>query len=170
MWLALVAFAESSFFPVPPDLMLMPMCLARRDRALRYGAICALGSVAGSLLGYTIGYYLGDGLLRLFGLAEKLSGFQALYARYGIWVILIQGLLPIVPFKLVTIASGIAHFKLEWFLAAAALTRSTRFFVVAGLIKAFGAPVQAFVEKRLVLVTCAIGAVLLIAILAIKLL
>jgi membrane protein YqaA with SNARE-associated domain len=167
LWLALVSFAESSFFPAPPDLMLLPMCLARRDRALRYALVCTLASVLGGLLGYAIGYYIGDGLLRLMGMAAKLEAFQELYAKVGVWVILIKGLTPI-PYKLITIASGVAHFHLGVFVAASALTRSARFFAVAILIKLFGAPVQAFVEKRLTLVTTVFAMLVVLGILAIK--
>ena len=167
LWLALVSFAESSFFPAPPDLMLMPMCLARRDRALRYALVCTLASVLGGLLGYAIGYYVGDGLLRLLGMAAKLEAFQALYAEVGVWVILIKGLTPI-PYKLITIASGVAHFDLGVFVAASVATRAARFFAVAGLIKLFGAPVQAFVEKRLTLVTTGFAVLVVLGILALK--
>jgi membrane protein YqaA with SNARE-associated domain len=167
LWLALVSFAESSFFPAPPDLMLMPMCLARRDRALRYALVCTVASVLGGLLGYAIGYYVGDGLLRLMGMAAKLEAFQSLYAEIGVWVILIKGLTPI-PYKLVTIASGVAHFDLGVFVLASATTRAARFFAVAGLIKLFGAPVQAFVEKRLTLVTTGFAILVVLGILALK--
>jgi membrane protein YqaA with SNARE-associated domain len=167
LWLALVSFAESSFFPAPPDLMLMPMCLARRDRALRYALICTVASVLGGLLGYAIGYYLGDGLLRLMGMAAKLEAFQDLYAQVGVWVILIKGLTPI-PYKLITIASGVAHFDLGVFVAASVATRSARFFLVALLIKLLGAPVQAFVEKRLTLVTTGFAILVVLGILALK--
>jgi membrane protein YqaA with SNARE-associated domain len=167
LWLALVSFAESSVFPAPPDLMLMPMSLARRDRALRYAVICSVASVLGALLGYAIGYYLGDGLLRLMGMAAKLEAFQDLYAKVGVWVILIKGLTPI-PYKLITIASGVAHFDLGVFVAASVATRSARFFLVAVLIKLFGAPVQAFVEKRLTLVTTGFAILVVLGILALK--
>lgn len=167
LWLALVSFAESSFFPAPPDLMLMPMCLARRDRALRYALVCTVASVLGGLLGYAIGRYVGDGLLRLMGMGAKLDAFQALYAEVGVWVILIKGLTPI-PYKLITIASGVARFDLWIFIAASVATRSARFFLVAILIKLFGAPVQAFVEKRLTLVTTCLALLVVAGFLALK--
>ena len=115
-WLAVVAFAESSFFPIPPDALLIPMALARPDRAWRFAAICTVASVVGGALGYAIGYFVFDGLMRLpvahvlFG-PDPLGSFQAWYARWGLAVILIKGLTPI-PYKIVTIASGAARFQL----------------------------------------------------------
>lgn len=172
LWLALVSFAESSFFPAPPDLMLMPMCLTRRDRALRYAAICSAASVLGGLLGYAIGYSIapvGRLLLTLMGHPDGQAAFQAWYDDWGLWVIMIKGLTPI-PYKLVTIASGLAHFDLATFIAASVVTRSARFFLVASLIKLFGAPVQAFVEKRLTLVTTVVALLIVGGVLALKLL
>lgn len=169
LWLAVVSFAESSFFPAPPDLLLGPMCLARRDKALFYALICTVSSVIGGLLGYWIGATLGEGLLIWMGLGEKLKGFQELYGQWGVWVILIKGLTPI-PYKIVTIASGLAHFDLKIFIFASIVTRGLRFFLVAGLLKAFGAPIQAFVEERLILVTSIVALVLIAAVVAIKLL
>jgi membrane protein YqaA with SNARE-associated domain len=154
-WLALVSFAESSFFPAPPDLMLAPMVLARPDRAWINAAICTAASVVGGMLGYAIGYFagpLGQALLSLMGQPHALANFQAWYGQWGVWLILIKGLTPI-PYKLVTIASGLAHFSFPVFVAASVTTRGVRFFLVAGLLKAYGAPIQAFVEKRLTLVT-----------------
>ena len=158
-WLAVVAFAESSVFPAPPDLMLAPMVLARPDHAWRNAGICSLSSVAGGVLGYAIGYFLaplGQGLLDMLGQHGALASFQAWYGRWGLWVILIKGLTPI-PYKLVTIASGLARFDFRMFIIASAITRSARFFLVAGLLKAYGPPIQAFVEKRLTLVTSVVA-------------
>jgi membrane protein YqaA with SNARE-associated domain len=168
--LAAVAFAESSFFPLPPDLMLIPMVIARPDRAWRIAAICTVSSVLGGLLGYAIGAVLydtvGQWLIGIYGLQNKATEFNALYAEYGLWVILIKGLTPI-PFKLVTIVSGIAHFNLGVFVAACVVTRGVRFFVVAALLRKFGAPIQAFIERRLTLVflvvlACIVGGYALI--------
>lgn len=156
IWLGILSFAESSFFPIPPDALLLPMCLARRDRAFRLAAICTITSVAGGVLGYLIGYYLFDVAARpiidAYGYRAGFENFRALYAEWGLWVILIKGLTPI-PFKIVTIASGAAGFDFWVFLAASALTRGVRFFLVAFLVWRFGPPVQAFVERRLTLVT-----------------
>jgi membrane protein YqaA with SNARE-associated domain len=149
-WLAVVSFVESSVFPAPPDLMLGPMVLAKPEHAWRNAAICTAASVAGGILGYAIGYFLqpvGMALLSLMGHAGGLATFQAWFAQWGLWVILIKGLTPI-PYKLVTIASGLAEFNFGIFVVASVVTRGARFFMVAGLLKMFGPPIQAFVEKR----------------------
>ena len=172
LWLAAVSFAESSFFPAPPDLMLAPMVLARPDHAWRNAAICTAASVFGGMLGYAIGYFLGpaaQSLLSLLGQSRALAGFQELYAHVGLWVILIKGLTPI-PYKLVTIASGLAHFSFPVFIIASVATRGVRFFLVAGLLKFYGPPIQAFVEKRLTLVTSAIALAVVVALVLLKLL
>ena len=160
-WLAAIAFAESSFFPIPPDALLIPMALARPDRAWRFAAICTVASVIGGALGYLIGYAVFDRLawplIDFYGYGERFAAFQDLYARYGLWVILIKGLTPI-PYKIVTIASGAAKFNFVMFMAASAVTRGARFFLVAALLRAFGAPVRDFIERRLTLVTSMLAA------------
>lgn len=155
-WLAVVSFAESSFFPIPPDVMLVPMVLADRSRAWLIAGVCTIASVLGGMLGYYIGYALletvGEWIVALYGMGEGLANFQHWYAEYGLWVILIKGMTPI-PYKIVTIASGIAHFSLPVFIIASIVTRGARFFLVAALLYWFGAPIRAFIEKRLTLVT-----------------
>src|SRR6185437_5875485 len=159
-WLAVIAFAESSFFPVPPDVLLIPMALAQPRRAWRFAAICTVASVAGGALGYLIGYAVFDQLarpvIRMYGYGDRFAAFQALYAQYGLWVILIKGLTPI-PYKIVTIASGAAHCDFWVFMAASIATRGARFFLVAALLRAFGAPVRDFIERRLSLVLSALA-------------
>jgi membrane protein YqaA with SNARE-associated domain len=160
-WLAAIAFAEASFFPIPPDALLIPMALARPDRAWRFALVCTIGSVAGGALGYFIGYAVFDQLARpliaLYGYGPRFAAFQAMYAQYGLWIILVKGLTPI-PYKIVTIASGAAHFDFAVFMAASVLTRGARFFVVAALLRFFGAPVREFIERRLTLVTSLLAA------------
>ena len=155
-WLAAAAFAEASVFPIPPDALLVPMVIARRDRAWLLATICTAASVAGGALGYLIGDALFNQvavpLLRFYHYENGLARFQQMYAEYGLWVILIKGLTPI-PYKLVTIASGAARFSFPLFMAASLLTRGARFFLVAGLLYRFGPPVQRFVERRLTLVS-----------------
>jgi membrane protein YqaA with SNARE-associated domain len=157
-WLAGVSFAESSFFPIPPDVMLVPMVLADRRRAWRIAGVCLIASVLGGMLGYYIGYALlesvGQWLVKLYGMQDGLAQFQDWYQRYGLWVILIKGATPI-PYKIVTIASGIAHFSLPVFIVASVITRGIRFYLVAGLLYRFGEPIRAFIERRLTLVTSA---------------
>ena len=155
-WLAAIAFAESSFFPVPPDALLVPMALARPERAWRLATICTIASVVGGMLGYLIGYALFDvlaaPLLHAYNYDAAFARFQDTYARYGVYVILIKGLTPI-PYKIVTIASGAAHFDFFVFLAASIVTRGVRFFLLAALLRRFGTPVREFIDKRLALVT-----------------
>ena len=154
--LGVISFLESSVFPIPPDVMLIPMVLANRDKAFRVALVCTVCSVLGGLLGYAIGYYffetIGEWVVKTYGLQSGLAAFRAGFAEYGIWIILIKGLTPI-PYKLVTIASGAAHFDLFTFVWASIVTRGVRFFVVAALLWKFGEPIRAFIEKRLTLVT-----------------
>jgi membrane protein YqaA with SNARE-associated domain len=160
-WLAAIAFAEASCFPIPPDALLIPMALARPDRAWRLALVCTLGSVAGGALGYFIGYAVFDQLARplieLYGYGPRFAAFQALYAQYGLWIIVIKGLTPI-PYKIVTIASGAAHFDFAVFMAASLVTRGARFFLVAALLRFFGTPVRDFIERRLTLATSLLAA------------
>jgi membrane protein YqaA with SNARE-associated domain len=160
-WLAAIAFAEASCFPIPPDALLIPMALARPDRAWRLALVCTIGSVAGGALGYFIGYavfnQLARPLIELYGYGPRFAAFQALYAQYGLWIIVIKGLTPI-PYKIVTIASGAAHFDFAVFMAASLLTRGARFFLVAALLRFFGTPVRDFIERRLTLVTSLLAA------------
>lgn len=148
-----VSFAESSFFPIPPDVMLAPMCLAKPEKAWRYALICTLASVLGGMLGYAIGYFLRDfglWIMAATGHSGGLDQFQCWYGKYGVWVILAKGMTPI-PYKLVTIASGLAAFSFPVFIAASALTRGARFFLVAFIIKRFGPTLLPIVERRLAL-------------------
>jgi membrane protein YqaA with SNARE-associated domain len=172
-WLAAISFIESSVFPIPPDAVLIPMVLARPDRAWRLALICTVSSVAGGALGYLIGYAVFDQLARpvidFYGYSQKFVAFQDLYARWGLWVILIKGLTPI-PYKIVTIASGAAHFNFGVFMAASLATRGVRFFLVAGLLKAFGPPIRDFIERRLTLVTSVAAAGVVGGFLALRLL
>jgi membrane protein YqaA with SNARE-associated domain len=153
-----VSFAESSFFPIPPDAMLIPMVLADRRKAWFYAGICTLASVLGALLGYWIGHALyatvGKEIIAFYGLQARIQAFIDGFNKWGLWIILIKGLTPI-PYKLVTIASGIAGFALVPFILASIVTRGFRFFLVAGLLYRFGAPIRDFIERRLTLVTTA---------------
>lgn len=155
-WLAVVSFAESSFFPIPPDVMLVPMVLADRQRAFRIATVCLVASVLGGILGYFIGYSLyetlGLWLVKLYGMQHGMDEFRAMFDKYGLWVILIKGATPI-PYKIVTIASGVAAFNLPVFILASIVTRGARFFAVAGLLYVYGETIRDFIEKRLTLVT-----------------
>lgn len=153
--LAAVSFAESSFFPVPPDVMLVPMTMARPKKAWTYAAICTVASVLGGIVGYLIGALLydtvGAWLIRLYGYGDKMDAFRALYQQHGHWIILIKGFTPI-PFKLITIASGLAGYDFLMFVLLSIITRGARFFLVAGVMNRFGAPIRRFIEDNLTLV------------------
>jgi len=164
-WLILaVSFAESSFFPIPPDVMLIPMSLARPDKAYRYALLCTIASVTGGVVGYLIGALLyeslGQWIIQLYGYGDRVEQFRAAYAQWGAWIILLKGLTPI-PYKLVTITSGFAGYNFLWFVALSLLTRGARFFVLAFLLHRYGASAREIIEKRLGLWT-AIGAAALV--------
>jgi len=154
--MGVVSFLESSIFPIPPDVMLVPMVLANRHKAFLIATVCTVTSVLGGLLGYAIGYYffetLGAWVVKTYGMQAGLDTFRAGFERYGTWIILIKGLTPI-PYKLVTIASGAAQFDLWTFIWASVLTRGARFFLVAALLWKYGEPIRTFIEKRLTLLT-----------------
>ena len=167
-----VSFAESSFFPIPPDVMLAPMVVARPDRAYVLAGICTLASVLGGILGYAIGYFLepvGHWLLALMGHANGDAAFRAWFEQWGLMVILIKGLTPI-PYKLVTIASGLAHFSFFTFVWASVVTRGARFLLTATLLKYYGPKVQEEFEKRMTLYTGLLLGLIVIAVIALKVL
>lgn len=162
--LAAVSFAESSFFPVPPDVMLVPMMLARPDRAWFYALVCTVSSVLGGVLGYFIGLLLydsvGSWLFQVYGLTEGAEVFRQSYAEYGHWVILLKGLTPI-PYKLVTITSGFASYSLFWFIVLSVITRGARFFLVALLMSRFGPFIKNVIDRHFnVVATVAIVAII----------
>ncbi|MEJ2375599.1 MAG: DedA family protein [Pseudolabrys sp.] len=147
-----IAFAESSFFPVPPDVMLVPMSLARPGRAYVLAAWCTVASVLGGLVGYAIGALLYDSvgawLIQLYGYGDKVETFRAAYAQWGAWIILLKGLTPI-PYKIVTITSGFAGYSLGLFVVFSVITRGTRFFVLAFLLHRYGEQARGIIERQL---------------------
>ena len=153
--MAVISFAESSVFPIPPDVMLVPMILARREQAYWIATVCTLASVAGGMLGYAIGYFLYDSvglwLVNLYGAHDAIAEFRNWYDSWGAAVILIKGLTPI-PFKVVTIASGFFAYNFALFVLLAAITRGARFFLIAWLLKRYGERMQGFIERRLNLI------------------
>ncbi|OHV14869.1 cytochrome B [Methylorubrum extorquens] len=169
--LGAVAFAESSFFPVPPDAMMVPMAVSRPDRVWLYATIATVASVLGGLLGYAIGALLFDSaglwLFNLYGLADKAETFQASYATYGHWVILLKGLTPI-PYKLVTITSGFAHYSLFWFMLLSVITRGARFFLLAWLLGRYGIGIRAVLDRHLNVVAGLFAAVVILGFVAFK--
>jgi len=149
--LAAVAFAESSFFPIPPDVLLAPMALANPKRAWRYALIATIASVIGGMLGYAIGALLyntvGHWLINLYGYGAKMEALKETYARWGWLVILIKGATPI-PYKLVTIVSGLLGYNFALFVALSVVTRGVRFFLVAGVLHLFGEPLRTALERN----------------------
>lgn len=159
--LAAISFAESSFFPIPPDTLLIPMVLAERRRAWWYALIATIASVIGGFAGYFIGAVLFDELARplldFYGYGDKFDSFAARYNEWGAWIVFIAGVTPF-PYKVITIASGATGLPLPVFAAASVLARGLRFFLVAALLYFVGPPIRAFIEKRLGLVfTVAVG-------------
>ncbi|MFG5118836.1 YqaA family protein [Methylorubrum sp. POS3] len=171
--LGAVSFAESSFFPVPPDAMLVPMAVSRPDRVWFYATIATVASVLGGLLGYAIGALLFDSvgawLFKIYGLADKAETFQQSYATYGHWVILLKGLTPI-PYKLVTITSGFAHYSLFWFTVLSVITRGARFFLLAGLLGRYGVGIRAVLDRHLNVVAGLFAVVIILGFVAFKVL
>ena len=163
-WLALAAFCEGIFFPIPPDVMLMPMVLARREHAWRNALICLAASVAGGSTGYAIGFFLHPVGVWLFHLTGgDISHFQTWYRQWGLLLLATP-----LPYKLTAIASGLFQFPYLMFLGASLVIRGARFFAVATLIRVYGAPIQSFIEKRLALVVSGVALVIVLAILALR--
>ena len=157
-WLALFCFIEASFFPVPPHPLLGLMCLAEPKKAVRFAVIATLASVAGGLLGYGIGHFLyesvGTQLLALLGLTESFPKAACYLREMGFWIFVAKGATPI-PFKLLTITAGFIAMPLGTFLVASLVSRSISFMIVGVLFRLFGAPIKAFIDKYLGLVTAA---------------
>jgi membrane protein YqaA with SNARE-associated domain len=154
--LLVVSFVESSVFPIPPDILLIPMILARPREAWRLAALCTLASVAGGTVGYAIGYFLFDAIGRpVLEFYHAMASYDALkdgFAKWGVWIIILKGMTPI-PYKLITIASGVAQFDFVSFVGASIISRSLRFFIVAALLWQFGDAARGFIERRLMMVT-----------------
>jgi membrane protein YqaA with SNARE-associated domain len=159
-----ISFAESSFFPIPPDIMLVPMVLANRSKAWFYATLATVASVIGGVAGYAIGYFfidtIGKPILDFYGKAEAFEQFKELFNEYGVWILIIKGMTPI-PYKVLTITAGVAHMALLPFIFASIVARAMRFFLVAALLYWFGPPIRDFIERRLTLVT-SVGVVLLV--------
>jgi membrane protein YqaA with SNARE-associated domain len=153
MWImSAVAFAESAFFPLPPDVMLIPMALARPQRAYLMAVWCTVASVLGGIVGYAIGALLYDSvgawLIQLYGYGDKVESFREAYAQWGALIILLKGLTPI-PYKVVTITSGFANYNFGLFILFSVISRGARFLVVAFLLHRYGAEARDIIEKRL---------------------
>ncbi|MBI3446348.1 MAG: DedA family protein [Magnetospirillum sp.] len=172
-WLAAISFIESSFFPIPPDVMLIPMVMAAPTRWLRISLVCTAASVVGGFLGYAIGHFfmdsIGMAILGAFHLQEKFQALKPIIDEWGVWFIIIKGATPI-PYKLVTITAGAFDFDLLKFTFASVVARGMRFVLVAGLLWKFGPPIRDFVETRLKLVTTLFVVALIAGFFVVKLL
>jgi membrane protein YqaA with SNARE-associated domain len=150
-----VSFAESSFFPIPPDVLLIPMIIAERARAWSLALIATVTSVIGGIAGYAIGYFLfdliGEPIIGFYGAEAGFTTLRDWYNEWGAWIVFAAGLTPI-PYKIFTIFSGVTHLDILIFISASLASRGTRFFAVAGLLYWLGPPVRDFVERRLGLV------------------
>ena len=169
--LGLVSFIESSVFPIPPDVMMIPMVLADRAKAWRIALCATIFSVLGGAAGYFIGYGLyesvGQPILELYGQAERFGEFQETYNELGWWLVIGAGITPF-PYKVITIASGVTGLDFATFMLASVIGRASRFFIVAGLLWAFGPPIRRFIEQNLGLVTLVFFVLLFAGFLAIK--
>jgi len=152
LFLFIVAFAESSFFPIPPDIMLIPMILATSAKAYRIALLATAASVTGGFFGYLIGVYgydlIAKPILSFYGYMSQFEVFKGYYHEWGAWIVFGAGLTPF-PYKVVTIASGAVHLDLLVFAVASVLSRGGRFFLIAWLLKKYGAPMKVFIEKNL---------------------
>jgi len=150
-WLAGISFVESSVFPIPPDVLLLPMCLARRSRAFRYALVCTVASVLGVLLCYLIGSLafdtVGQAILQFYGIDDKYDVFKEWYAAYGAIMVFIAGFTPI-PYKVITISAGVFGFNLPVFIGLSIASRGLRFMIEAALIWKFGEPAMALIERH----------------------
>jgi membrane protein YqaA with SNARE-associated domain len=162
--LFLIAFIESSFFPIPPDVLLMALCLGAREKAFRYALICSVGSVLGGLFGYGIGHFafetVGKPIIDFYGAAGKYDEVGKLYEEHGFWIVFLAGFTPI-PYKVITIAGGVFKVSLGPFIVASIVGRSARFFLVAGLLRAFGEPMRAFIDRWFNLLTVVFSVLLI---------
>jgi membrane protein YqaA with SNARE-associated domain len=166
-----VSFVESSFFPIPPDVMLIPMVIANRLKAWWYASVATIGSVVGGAFGYAIGYFffeqIGQPILEFYGKAEGFAEFQNWFNEWGVWILIIKGMTPF-PYKVLTITAGVTHMPFLEFMAASVVARAMRFYLVAGLLYFFGEPIREFIEKRLTLVTTVFVVLLVLGFVAIK--
>lgn len=155
-YFAVVCFIESSFFPIPPYVMLMPMVLANREKAWFYAAVGTISSVLGGLFGYAIGLFffhsIAQPLIELYSYQEEFAQIQKIYDEHGPWIVILSGVSPL-PYKVITIMSGLAQMNLAVFIGCSILIRSLRFFVFAGLLWKFGEPMKGFIDKNFNMLT-----------------
>jgi membrane protein YqaA with SNARE-associated domain len=166
-----ISFIESSFFPIPPDVMLVPMVIANRLKAWWYATVATVGSVIGGAFGYAIGFFffeaIGEPILKLYGKSDGFDVFKSWFNEWGVWIIIAKGMTPF-PYKVLTIAAGVMHMPFLEFMLASIVARAMRFYLVAGLLYFFGEPIREFIEKRLTLVTTVFFVVLVGGFVAIR--
>ncbi|MBU0557508.1 MAG: DedA family protein [Alphaproteobacteria bacterium] len=159
-WLFGISFMESSFFPIPPDVLLGPMCLSQPRRAFSFAFICTVASVLGALLGYVIGMFLfdtiGKAILDFYGMTAEFESFAQRFNEQGWLIVLLAGFTPL-PFKVITIAAGATAMPLYVLVVASIIARSARFFLVAALLWKFGEPMKAFIDRHFGLLTAVVG-------------
>jgi membrane protein YqaA with SNARE-associated domain len=169
--LGTVSFTESSFFPIPPDVMLIPMALARPKLAWLYALITTVTSVLGGVFGYLIGALLyesvGLAVIEFYGLTDKAAAFRELFGEHGHWTIMIAGFTPI-PFKLITITSGFAGYDIWWFILLSLLTRGARFFLLAALLYHFGGWIRGIIDRHFALLTTLVAAAGILGFVAVR--
>jgi membrane protein YqaA with SNARE-associated domain len=170
-WLAVIAFAESSFFPIPPDILIIPMVLAAPTRAWRIVFVATAASALGGLAGYAIGLFmfetLGQPIVQFYGYLDKFERFQEWYREWGGWIVFAGGFSPI-PYKVITIASGSVNLDLVTFTVVSVISRGARFLLVAALLWRFGPPIRAFIERWLGLLTLAFVVLLVLGFVAVR--
>jgi membrane protein YqaA with SNARE-associated domain len=166
-----VSFAESSFFPIPPDVMLIPMVLAQRSKAWSYALLATISSVLGGIAGYAIGFFsmdtVGQPILEFYGKTAGFEQFKQMFNEWGVWILIIKGMTPI-PYKVLTITAGVTSMPLLPFMLASIVARALRFFLVAALLYWFGPPIRVFIERRLTLVTTVAVALLVGGFIAVR--
>jgi len=149
-FLCVISFVESSFFPIPPDIILIPMVIAKRASAFFYAFLCTISSVLGGIIGYCIGYYfynsLGFLIVNYYGLTDQFYNFEQYYIKYGIWIILGAGFTPF-PFKFITIASGVFGLNIFLFISISIIARGLRFYLIASLLKIFGKTIENVIDR-----------------------
>ena len=169
--LALLSFVESSIFPIPPDILLIPMVLAMRDRAWLVAGVCTVASVIGGMMGYGIGFFMyeqiGKPILDFYHYSLKLYEFQATYNQWGAWAVFFAGITPF-PYKVITILSGMTGLSLPVFIIASIIARGMRFFIIAALLWKYGDAIRAFIERRLGLIFFLLVVLLLVGFVAVK--
>ena len=171
-WMCAVSFAESSFFPLPPDVLLVPMALKNPQRMWWNSTLCSLASVIGGIFGYGVGYYLfesvGRPVIEFYNAGESFAHFQEAFAVYGPWFLVLKGITPI-PYKLLAIAAGFAKLDLTVFMLCSLVARFSRYYMITVALWYWGPEVEKFIEKRLMLVTSILLGIIVVGVLSFKL-